>query len=67
MTIVNKWAWADLNHQPRPYQECGLRNMFAASKPKPWPGELSVLQTEVYEVAPLNQALQYKEWSFLEP
>jgi hypothetical protein len=23
------WAWVDLNHQPRPYQECDLRNMFA--------------------------------------
>jgi hypothetical protein len=23
------WAWVDLNHRPRPYQECDLRNMFA--------------------------------------
>jgi hypothetical protein len=29
------WAWVDLNHQPRPYQEGDLRNMFA-SRIKTW-------------------------------
>jgi hypothetical protein len=24
------WAWVDLNHRPRPYQECRLRHVFAA-------------------------------------
>ena len=24
------WAWVDLNHRPRPYQEGDLRNMFAS-------------------------------------
>ena len=23
------WAWVDLNHRPRPYQDCDLRNTFA--------------------------------------
>ncbi len=23
------WAWVDLNHRPRPYQERDLRNTFA--------------------------------------
>jgi hypothetical protein len=24
------WAWVDLNHRSRPYQEFGLRHVFAA-------------------------------------
>jgi hypothetical protein len=27
------WAWVDLNHRPRPYQDCELRNTLAQQEP----------------------------------
>ena len=29
-TVDLWWAWVDLNHRPRSYQECDLRSIFAA-------------------------------------
>jgi len=30
------WAWVDLNHRPRPYQEGDLRDIFAAIMVTEW-------------------------------